>query len=73
MFIVFTNVKSIFALGQNNSTCSAETGQCQCTPGWVGQHCDRPCSSDSYGIQCSEKCACKNGASCNPQNGLIYY
>lgn len=58
-------------LGKNNATCSAETGQCNCTAGWEGQQCDRPCSGKSFGVQCQQLCACKNKAACNPQNGKL--
>lgn len=61
----------IFILGKNGATCSSETGQCFCAPGWEGQYCDRPCNAESYGLNCGQKCNCKNGAACNPENGIV--
>lgn len=64
---------SVNSLGKNGANCSPETGQCHCPAGWAGQQCDRPCSNNSYGMQCGQKCACKNGGSCNPVNGRLFF
>ncbi|VDO79594.1 unnamed protein product, partial [Onchocerca flexuosa] len=54
---------------KNDAGCDPLTGECICTPGWTGKSCEKPCSKNFYGINCSQECQCKNGAVCDPVNG----
>ncbi|CAG2101363.1 unnamed protein product [Medioppia subpectinata] len=33
----------------HDSQCTAQTGDCRCSPGWVGDHCQTPCKVGRYG------------------------
>ena len=35
---------------QNGGRCESYTGQCLCSPGWHGIHCQDSCDQDYYGI-----------------------
>lgn len=34
-----------------------------------GHRCSSPCPVGSYGLNCSSRCSCKNGARCSPVDG----
>ena len=42
---------------ENNATCDNIHGTCNCTAGWTGMHCDKPCK-DSWGLNCNNKITC---------------
>ena len=52
----------------NGASCSRFNGICNCTAGWRGKSCSRPCSPGTYGIGCIP-CECHNGATCNRMSG----
>lgn len=37
------------------------------------QYCEKSCSPGLYGINCENKCECKNGAICDPVNGMVKF
>lgn len=37
--------------------------------GFIGLHCEKPCSAGYYGYNCTKKCDCLNDEYCNPRNG----
>ncbi|XP_076758521.1 uncharacterized protein LOC143427900 [Xylocopa sonorina] len=43
--------------------------ECQCIPGYQGDHCETACPSGTWGFQCREECNCTANMSCNPING----
>ncbi|CAL7938517.1 unnamed protein product [Xylocopa violacea] len=43
--------------------------ECQCIPGYQGDHCETACPSDTWGFRCREKCNCTANTPCNPING----
>ncbi|XP_052764161.1 multiple epidermal growth factor-like domains protein 10 isoform X2 [Mya arenaria] len=63
---------------QNNSTCDAATGTCNCsaTPGWVGSFCEKACGPHEYGVDCKETCTCNlkgsHGAKCDDITGRCH-
>ena len=54
---------------QNNATCSPASGKCNCSSGWIGEHCSEPCPKDRYGIGCQEFCHHPVNSTCNPVTG----
>lgn len=46
---------------QNNSTCDPFNGECKCSRGWIGKHCEQKCDGGHFGQNCVEKCRCENG------------
>ncbi|GFY45371.1 hypothetical protein TNIN_359231 [Trichonephila inaurata madagascariensis] len=44
-------------------------GRCNYKSGYAGKICNETCSPDRWGLNCSRKCSCKNGAVCHPVNG----
>ncbi|XP_066295760.1 uncharacterized protein [Branchiostoma lanceolatum] len=55
---------------QHDATCSPTDGRCNCTEGWFGSNCDRPCNlAGRYGWRCREACLCKNNATCHHVDG----
>lgn len=66
-------------------SCHPATGACSCPLGLMGDQCDESknlendffgfkifglgCPPDRYGPMCSRECLCKNGGSCNPNDG----
>ncbi|XP_064610532.1 N-acetylglucosamine-1-phosphodiester alpha-N-acetylglucosaminidase-like [Liolophura sinensis] len=46
------------------------SGGCKCDKGWLGKTCDTSCPQGQYGLQCSERCKCEHGASCNSITGV---
>ncbi|XP_070547066.1 multiple epidermal growth factor-like domains protein 11 [Ptychodera flava] len=55
----------------NGHTCSVQNGDCECSPGWQGNRCDKSCDVGFYGINCSEICNCEHG-SCNHVDGSCW-
>ncbi|KAL1457490.1 hypothetical protein WDU94_007716 [Cyamophila willieti] len=53
--------------GCDQGECHA--GKCQCYPGFTGKNCNTACSRDSYGMDCGQKCRCKNGVMCRGTDG----
>nr|CAB3264196.1 N-acetylglucosamine-1-phosphodiester alpha-N-acetylglucosaminidase-like [Phallusia mammillata] len=45
---------------------------CQCQLGWHGDQCDLPCNQGSFGINCSQICACQHHSYCDPYNGKCH-
>lgn len=45
-------------LCKNNATCDSFTGECDCTPGWRGQYCDKVCADGYFGSKCKQQCRC---------------
>lgn len=39
------------------------------SPGYVGLTCQHPCSGNTWGPECSNKCNCRNGGECNHVTG----
>lgn len=52
-----------------NRTCDHVTGEYVCRPGYIGLTCEHPCPVGTYGLNCLEKCTCKNGADCHHVTG----
>ncbi|XP_078317014.1 receptor-type tyrosine-protein phosphatase epsilon-like [Crassostrea virginica] len=51
--------------------CDITNGSCLgCTPGWIGEYCNKECEDGFYGLECSTECKgyCKNGP-CNHTTG----
>lgn len=42
---------------------------CKCEPGYGGPACDISCPPMTWGRDCSKKCDCESGATCDPYNG----
>ena len=40
----------------NKAKCDPVSGECSCSSGWQGQHCDRPCPKGTFGQSCLQKC-----------------
>ncbi|XP_070546943.1 multiple epidermal growth factor-like domains protein 11 [Ptychodera flava] len=55
----------------NGVACSFQNGDCECSPGWQGNRCDKSCDAGFYGINCSEVCHCEHG-SCNHVDGSCW-
>uniref|UniRef100_T1J4Y3 EGF-like domain-containing protein n=1 Tax=Strigamia maritima TaxID=126957 RepID=T1J4Y3_STRMM len=53
----------------NQAQCSAENGDCDCLPGYVGELCDKICPVGFFGKNCSERCTCPDLCTCNHING----
>ncbi|XP_078318417.1 uncharacterized protein LOC144620713 [Crassostrea virginica] len=51
--------------------CDIINGSCLgCTPGWIGEYCNKECDAGFYGLECSMECIghCKDGP-CNHTTG----
>ena len=53
----------------HNASCDPVSGACTCSPGWRGDHCEKPCPQGQYGLDCKESCKCENGVSCDTESG----
>ena len=54
----------------NNSTCIFDTGQCNCTAGFIGIRCEHTCGAGTSGKDCHVKCNCVSGQGrCNKFTG----
>ncbi|XP_030829162.1 multiple epidermal growth factor-like domains protein 11 [Strongylocentrotus purpuratus] len=55
----------------NDGTCDHLTGECSCTVGWTGNHCEERCTTATYSSNCTLQCltVCANGGVCHPSNG----
>lgn len=42
---------------------------CNCAKGFIGEKCENKCSSDRFGLNCTEICRCKNGGNCHHISG----
>ncbi|VDN24991.1 unnamed protein product [Cylicostephanus goldi] len=54
---------------QNGAICSPSDGKCECRPGWMGEHCEKPCEQGFHGKDCLKRCDCANGMHCDPSDG----
>eukprot|EP01137_Pigoraptor_chileana_P010990 Opistho-2@61203 len=45
---------------KNGALCNRANGTCECTPGWMGQWCDIPCSQNTFGFGCSRCQSCNS-------------
>ena len=51
------------------ATCHPVSGNCSCTPGYMGPLCERPCQNKTFGEGCQEKCSCPDGYNCDHVTG----
>ena len=52
-----------------NGTCSAVDGSCNCSVGFTGAYCDKPCLHGSAGLNCTQHCNCTAYGTCNQFTG----
>ena len=38
--------------------------------GYLGDNCDQPCPTGTWGLNCTQSCACLNGARCHHNTGF---
>ena len=38
--------------------------------GYLGDNCDEPCPTGTWGLNCTQSCACLNGAKCHHNTGF---
>lgn len=49
---------------------NSTTGKCNCLPGYTGFNCEQACPTDTYGLNCAQKCNCTgDDAECDPIEG----
>ena len=51
------------------ATCHPVSGNCSCTPGYMGPLCELPCQNKTFGEGCQEKCSCPDGYNCDHVTG----
>ncbi|XP_033100915.1 uncharacterized protein LOC117104275 [Anneissia japonica] len=54
---------------QNNAKCEPEKRRCVCPAGWTGRFCQDKCMEGKYGMNCSHRCNCGDGARCDRFTG----
>lgn len=58
---------------QNSGICDPKTGRCDCPHGWIGDHCQIPCSHlKRYGKNCRHICQHPPNSTCDPVTGHYY-
>ena len=45
---------------QNDAKCDSKEGTCECTQGWFGIYCDKPCVQGKFGKNCIHACPCES-------------
>ena len=55
---------------QNGASCNHIDGDCTCTAGWHGVHCEMMCEAGTYGLLCGQRCLCQNEARCDHVTGV---
>ncbi|XP_071941019.1 uncharacterized protein [Antedon mediterranea] len=54
---------------QHNAKCEPDKRLCICPAGWTGPFCQDECIEGKYGINCSHRCNCGDGARCDRFTG----
>ncbi|EDO37057.1 predicted protein, partial [Nematostella vectensis] len=50
-----------------NGVCTKDG--CLCNTGWMGRDCSKACPGGTFGVNCTQKCLCYNGGSCDVVSG----